>query len=89
MIPGPLFGWRPPPVVERAVETVAVEVLTVLARAQGLVESPPVEERRTRAVSCGCVRRERRRPVGWIGYGVKACELRAAGKSCAAVRGED
>ncbi len=89
MIPGPLFGWRPPPVVERAAKTVAVEALTVLARIQPPAEPPPTVETRERVVSCGCTVRERWRPGGWIGRRVRLCPAALAGRSCAAVRGED
>lgn len=76
---GPLFAaLAVPPKVEVAVETVAVEALTLLARPTGSreVDAP-----------CGCRLRLTRSWVGELPSTVKACEVKAAGKSCGAVRG--
>lgn len=76
---GPLFAaLAVPPKVEVAVETVAVEALTLLARPTGSreVDAP-----------CGCRLRLTRSWVGELPSTVKACGVKAAGKSCGAVRG--
>lgn len=76
---GPLFAaLAVPPKVEVAVETVAVEALTLLARPTGSreVDAP-----------CGCRLRLTRSWVGELPSTVKACEVKSAGKSCGAVRG--
>ena len=77
---GPLFAaLAVPPKVEAAVETAVVEALTLLARPSGSreVDAP-----------CGCRLRLRRSwDGGELASTVKACEVKAAGKSCGAVRG--
>jgi hypothetical protein len=86
---GPLFAALVPPRVEAFAESVAVEMLSAVARIHPPAESPSVVETRERVASCGCVVRERWRPGGWLGRRVRLCEVALAGKSCAAVRGED
>lgn len=78
---GPLFAAlaAAAPSVEPVVETVVVEALTLLARPHGVreVDAP-----------CGCrLRLSRCWLAGELATTVKACEVKAAGKSCGAVRG--
>jgi hypothetical protein len=85
---GPLFAALVPPRVEAVAESVALEVLSAVARIQRPAEPPPTVTTRERVASCGCVVRERWRPGGWLGRRVRLCEVALANKSCAAVRGD-
>ena len=75
---GPLFATLAHPRAEEVVEEVAVAVLTAVARPTGW---------RDVTAPCGCEVRLTRSWVGELPRTLRMCETRAAGKSCAAVRG--